>query len=596
MKRYVCCAVAGLLLALASAGPAAADGLPGPGQFNTGQSATQVSSFGDQSTGEQSNTADITQAQGNGNVNVSPAVSVFGDAETENEQGNENTAIAKVGQENEVEQSQSSEQDQSLEQSGDSKGCCAGQSQTGEQKTYGGDQSSGNQSNDATVDQWQGNGNVNVSPAVSVFGDAETKNEQGNGNVAYADVEQENEVEQEQTSTQDQSLTQSGGSGSWKSCCNGQSQTGEQKTSFGDQSTGEQSNTADVTQKQGNGNVNVSPAVAPFGKKHDSKHDSCDSKCGEQSHSSHKGGDAETENEQGNENTAIAKVGQENEVEQSQSSEQDQSLEQSGDSKGCCAGQSQTGEQKTYGGDQSSGNQSNDATVDQWQGNGNVNVSPAVSVFGDAETKNEQGNGNVAYADVEQENEVEQEQTSTQDQSLTQSGGGGSCCKPRYDDRHDCKWEQGDDCKSPGKGYCEKPSYDHSRPCKDECGKGYDRERLGKGQYGTRPSHGSHGCSRECEPHKGGGYCKPGQEQTGEQKTYFGDQSTGEQSNTADVTQKQGNWNANESPAFSVFHDAETTNEQGNDSTAIAKVGQENEVEQSQVASQVQTLSQGVTG
>jgi hypothetical protein len=160
MKRYFCSAVAGLVLALASAAPAAASGLPIPGQSSTEQSGTQVSSLGDQSVGEQSNTADVTQKQGNGNVNVSPAVSVFSDAETRNEQGNGNTAIAKVDQENLVEQSQSAKQEQSLSRSGSEKGCCAGQSQSGEQTTYGGDQSVDEQSNDATVSQWQGNGNV----------------------------------------------------------------------------------------------------------------------------------------------------------------------------------------------------------------------------------------------------------------------------------------------------------------------------------------------------------------------------------------------------------------------------------------------------
>ena len=51
----------------------------------------------------------------------------------------------------------------------------------------------------------------------------------------------------------------------------------------GDQSVDGQSNDADVTQEQGNGNVNVSPAIAV-------------------------GGDASTHNEQGNGNTAVAFV------------------------------------------------------------------------------------------------------------------------------------------------------------------------------------------------------------------------------------------------------------------------------------------------
>jgi hypothetical protein len=38
-----------------------------------------------------------------------------------------------------------------------------------------------------------------------------------------------------------------------------QTQVGTQSVSFGDQSVGEQKNDADVTQEQGNGNLNVAP-------------------------------------------------------------------------------------------------------------------------------------------------------------------------------------------------------------------------------------------------------------------------------------------------------------------------------------------------
>jgi hypothetical protein len=391
MKRYVCTVATGLLLALTGTGTATAGILPLPG----GQSGSQVTSFGDQSVGEQRNDADVTQAQGNGNLNVSPAIGIFGDAETTNAQGNGNTANATVDQSNSADQSQTSTQEQSLDQSGGS--CCGGQSQTGEQTVYGGDQSVDKQKNDADVAQYQGNGNVNVSPAIALFGDAESTNYQGNGNTANATVTQSNEANQSQSAMQKQYADQSGGS-----CCGGQSQTGEQRTDFGDQYVGEQKNEADVTQKQGNGNVNVSPTIAIFG-------------------------DAKTTNAQGNGNTANATVDQSNSADQSQSSYQKQSLDQSGGS--CCGGQSQTGEQKTDFGDQYVGEQKNEADVDQWQGNGNLNVSPAIGILGNGETTNKQGNGNTANATVTQSNSATQSQAATQKQFLEQDGG---CCKPEY--------------------------------------------------------------------------------------------------------------------------------------------------------------------
>ena len=109
MKRYVCTVAAGLLLALVSTGTATAGGLP-----DLGQTATQVTSFGDQTVGEQSNDADVTQAQGNGNVNISPAIALLGDAETRNDQGNDNEATADVDQSNSVDQSQTAYQWQSV--------------------------------------------------------------------------------------------------------------------------------------------------------------------------------------------------------------------------------------------------------------------------------------------------------------------------------------------------------------------------------------------------------------------------------------------------------------------------------------------------
>jgi hypothetical protein len=338
MKRYLCTVATGLLLAMVGTGTATAAELP-----VLGQSGTQIASFGDQTVGEQRNDSEVTQAQGNGNVNIAPAVAVFGDAETTNEQGNDNQATADVDQSNSVEQTQSSSQKQSLEQSGGA--CCAGQSQTGEQSVDGGDQTVGKQSNDADVDQYQGNGNVNVSPAIAVFGNAETTNHQGNGNDADATVEQSNSAEQTQSSSQNQSLEQEAPScckGSYgckdrtghpckprpryekpkEDCCDrGSSQTGEQRTSFGGQTVEKQSNEAAVTQKQGNGNVNVAPAIDVGGK----KHESCRSKCGGGTWKPSYG-DAETRNVQGSGNEANASLDQSNSVEQTQTSYQRQSL------------------------------------------------------------------------------------------------------------------------------------------------------------------------------------------------------------------------------------------------------------------------------
>jgi hypothetical protein len=312
------------------------------GQSQTGEQSTYG---GDQSVDEQKNDADVDQWQGNGNIAVAPAIAVFGDAETTNYQGNGNEAKAYVDQKNSVDQSQTSHQRQSLESSGLGRHCCTGSSQTGEQSTYGGDQSVDEQKNDADVDQWQGNGNVWIGPAIAIGGDASTRNYQGNHNTAKADVDQNNEVDQSQSSTQKQDSTQEGGgcckttsdckpsrgceprkgygkkSWSRKDCCESRSsQTGEQKTSFGDQTVGRQKNDADVTQKQGNWNGLFAPALAFGG----GKHDSCYSRCEKSWHSL--GGDAETTNYQGNGNEAKAYVDQKNSVDQSQTSDQRQTL------------------------------------------------------------------------------------------------------------------------------------------------------------------------------------------------------------------------------------------------------------------------------
>ena len=121
-----------------------------------------------------------------------------------------------------------------------------GDTQQGSQSTSFGDQSVGEQKNDADVNQAQGNGNVNVSPAIAIFGDATTWNAQGNGNTAQADVDQSNTATQTQDSRQNQDLEQNGPSGSGH-CCGGQSQTGEQATDFGDQTVDKQKTTPTST-------------------------------------------------------------------------------------------------------------------------------------------------------------------------------------------------------------------------------------------------------------------------------------------------------------------------------------------------------------
>ena len=82
----------------------------------------------------------------------------------------------------------------------------------------------------------------------------------------------------------------------------------------------------------------------------------------------------------------------------------------------------QTGQQEASFGDQTVGEQKNDADVTQKQGNGNLNIAPAVGILGDAETTNAQGNGNTATAGVDQSNSVDQSQSSTQKRSLEESG------------------------------------------------------------------------------------------------------------------------------------------------------------------------------
>ena len=109
--------------------------------------------------------------------------------------------------------------------------------------------------------QKQGNGNVNVSPAVSLGGDARpgTLRERQRG---VRRRRQSNEAKQAQSSEQKQRCDASRRRSTplRPSCADGLA-----VVDGGDQTVEKQSNDAEVTQKQGNENVNVSPALA-FGK------------------------------------------------------------------------------------------------------------------------------------------------------------------------------------------------------------------------------------------------------------------------------------------------------------------------------------------
>ena len=103
-------------------------------------------------------------------------------------------------------------------------------------------------------------------------------------------------------------------------------------------------------------------------------------------------------------------------------------------------GNAQTGSQSASFGDQTVGEQRNEADVTQAQGNKNANVSPALGkggnkqhrscgghvkkgrpAHGGAATWNAQGNGNAARADVDQGNTVDQSQDARQSQGFDQS-------------------------------------------------------------------------------------------------------------------------------------------------------------------------------
>jgi hypothetical protein len=390
---------------------------------------TQSVHGGDQDA-SQTNDSSVTQNQGNHNVNFAPVfVYTKGDssncgcdskgdynknkgddgATTSNYQGNGNEANAWVLQGNFADQSQRANQDQSSNSAGqdswkkDDRGKDNGPSQSAE----GGDQTA-SQTNSSSVDQDQGNKNWNLSPAVdlgSSYGKdgqscgcqdsnkgwdegTSTSNAQGNGNEANAGVFQLNLLDQSQHANQNQ-VSNPSGDEDWnkdgQSCgCDeydkGSDNGGEQSVHAGDQ-TADQTNSSDVTQKQGNHNVNVSPAISLFG------------------------GHASTYNSQGNGNEANAVVLQGNSADQSQQANQTSTSDDD---------HSAAADQTAKGGDQDA-TQSNSSSVTQKQGNGNVNVSPALGLFGgNATTHNSQGNGNEANSFTAQGNSANQSQTAHQ--------------------------------------------------------------------------------------------------------------------------------------------------------------------------------------
>ena len=411
---------------------------------------------GDQTVGEQKNDADVEPEAGQRQRERRPRRSrSSATPRPTNYQGNGNEADATVTQSNEADQSQSSTQKQSLDQDGGS--CCGGQSQTGEQTTYVRRPDVGEQKNDADVNQNQGNGNVNVSPAIAIFGDAKTKNAQGNGNTATANVDQSNSADQSQSSTQKQSLAGRG----CRSGSKGENGHLLRRSEPDRRAEGllrrpdrraSRRTTPTSTQKQGNGNLNISPAFGLGGWK---EHAPCNSRCEAHGDRTVVGPRPRTTRATATPRTPTStsptRSRSRSRRRRSSTSRRTAATAASrrigpqtqakptGERTCCCDGPSQTGEQKAYFGDQTVGEQKNDADVTQKQGNWNVNVSPAIglggegrsascnskceklrgsSLGGDAETTNYQGNGNEANANVGQSNSADQSQTSYQRQNV----------------------------------------------------------------------------------------------------------------------------------------------------------------------------------
>ena len=156
-------------------------------------------------------------------------------------------------------------------------------------------------------------------------------------------------------------------------------QEATQSVSFGDQTVGEQKNDADVTQKQGNGNVNIAPAIAIFG-------------------------DAETTNKQGNGNTRngggrpgergrpVAVVVPASVARAERRTRKGRLLRRSEPDRR--AARLRRRPDRRQAAETTPMSASTRATATS-------NIAPAIAIFGDAETTNYQGNGNTADASVD---------------------------------------------------------------------------------------------------------------------------------------------------------------------------------------------------
>ena len=407
--------------------------------------------------------------------------------------------------------------------------------------------------------------------------------------------------------------------GSWDKPSGGV-QDANQSAKGGDQ-TADQSNTAEVKQKQGNGNFNLSPAFAkdfgsnqcePTVKQKKSNSNGCGGSDGPS---------ATTKNAQGNYNDANARVGQDNAAAQSQHSNQDQSATSANSG---YKGSEQKADQSAKGGDQSV-DQSNDASVTQKQGNHNFNLGPALALGsggwsgqdcgcwggsrGDgqlhddaAKSWNAQGNGNSADARVDQGNTAGQSQRSNQDQTVMSESG--DAYKGKGGDQ---------DASQSAKGGDQDITQGNTADVTQKQGNGNvniaPAVALFGGDASTSNYQGNHNTanarvdqdndatqsqrsnqSQDVSSDGGRG------DQSADQSAKGGDQDAN-QSNNADVTQKQGNGNINIAPAISLFGgDASTHNAQGNGNDGNANVGQGNTADQSQTARQTSLVSSVLGG
>jgi hypothetical protein len=548
-------------------------------------------------TNDQSNTLTVVNAQGNGNVNAPVQVTVIGDNRNEAKQGSYNDAPTHVEQSNDSTQTQSNEQDQDLSQSGSGGDCCKGgeQAQTGEQ-TASNERQESSQSNSATVVNEQGNGNVNTPVQTSAgglngmkskcggCGDSSGGNhndsKQGSGNSAPTHISQSNTSEQTQSNRQNQDLSQSG---SGQGCCSsGQSQTGTQDASNEGQ-TNDQSNSATVVNAQGNGNVNAPVQVTVVG-------------------------DNRNEAKQGSYNSAPTRISQTNTSDQTQSNRQHQDLSQSGAGGHCCGGgeQTQTGQQ-TASNERQESTQSNSASVTNQQGNGNLNApvqtggrgiwtaSKCGGCYSSGGNQNEakQGSGNSAPTHISQSNTSEQTQSNRQHQDLSQEGSGG-CCKPKpceykcepKPQPKPCEYE----CEpkpqpKPCKHECEpKPQ---PKPCKHEC-EPKQQPKQCESKCDPKP------CDSKCESYERKPCCDGGgREQTGTQ-TASNSGQTNQQSNSATITNQQGNGNLSFPLQTSVVGGNSNDVKQGSYNRAPTTIAQSNESRQTQINTQHQSLVQDV--